>query len=125
MIRFTLKGNFKKSQKFFQSIEGQELERAWEPIFERYAQIGLRALQASTPINSGETAQKWNYRINKRGITFTNDNISDGIPVVVLIQYGHATGNGGYVPPHDFINPALRPIFNKIAEECWKEVTAL
>lgn len=91
------------------------------------AKQGVSALASATPIDSGETASSWNYEIirTKNGaiIYWTNNNINKGVPIAILIQYGHATDNGAYVQGIDFINPAMRPIFNEIAETAWKEVT--
>lgn len=95
-------------------------------VLDRYAQAGVLALQSATPVESGETAYSWDYKITQKGstfkITWTNSHVVDGIPIAILIQYGHATRNGGYVEGKDYINPALKPIFDKIAEEAWKEV---
>ena len=92
---------------------------------EKYGQKGLDALEKATPKDTGQTAAKWSYRVTRKGLLFENSNMVNGIPVVILIQYGHALKQGGYVQPNDFINPALRPIFDQLAEECWKEVTGL
>ena len=94
---------------------------------ERYGQAGVEALRAATPIESGATASMWNYEIQNDGktvrITWTNDNINDGVNIAVIIQYGHGTGTGGYVQGRDYINPALHSVFDKIADEVWREIT--
>ena len=95
---------------------------------ESLGQEGVDALISYTPVDSGVTASSWYYDIqidsqNAR-ISWHNDNIVAGTPLVILLQYGHGTGTGGYVQGRDFINPAIEPIFNRIAEEVWKVVTS-
>ena len=96
---------------------------------EQYGRAGVNALSAATPVDSGETADSWDYTItadkNTVRITWTNSNVKDGmnVPVAVILQYGHATGNGGYVQGIDYINPALKPLFDEIAIKAWEEVT--
>lgn len=95
---------------------------------EKYAQEGVAALSSATPVDSGLTAASWDYEIVKKkgaiSIYWTNSNINAGVPIAVILQYGHGTNNGGYVQGRDYINPAIRPIFDKIAENAWKEVTS-
>lgn len=90
--------------------------------------MGVKALSEATPVLSGKTASSWGYQISKGhgsfSIHWTNSNINDGVPIAVIIQYGHGTGWGGYVQGIDYINPALRPVFQDIADQVWKEVTA-
>ena len=125
MIRFKHKGNFSKVTRF--------LERAKEVVhlgdLDKYGQEGVAALASATPIDSGLTASSWYYEIvNQNGyakITFYNSNIQNGIPIAIILQYGHGTRNGGWVQGRDYINPAIRPIFDKIANEAWKEVKKL
>lgn len=97
-----------------------------EKILEKYAQEGVSALSQSTPELTGLTAASWAYEVSVDkeyySITWTNDNLVDGIPVAILLQYGHMTGTGGYVQGYDYINPSLQPIFDKIADDVWKEV---
>jgi hypothetical protein len=123
MITITHKGNFNKTEKFLRGAVTSDYVR----ILEKYAQQGVLALKNATPVDSGETASSWNYeiRILPGGavICWTNSSVSDGVPIAILLQYGHATKNGGYVQGRDFINPALRPIFDKISDELWREVT--
>ena len=94
---------------------------------DRYGREGVAALASATPVDSGLTASSWYYEIkHSRGsssITFYNSNIQNGIPIAILLQYGHGTRNGGWVEGRDYINPAIQPIFDKIAKEAWKEVT--
>lgn len=103
------------------------LKPNYESILARYGQQGVEALVAATPIDSGETASNWTYEIKKAkgkiSVGWYNNHREGGVPVVVLIQYGHATGNGGFVQGRDFINPALQPIFDDIANKIWAEVT--
>jgi hypothetical protein len=93
----------------------------------RFGQEGVRALQGATPVDSGLSAQSWGYRVKKtrkgyRIEWYNTDRTSGGTPIVILIQYGHATGNGAYIPGRDFINPAMRPVFDRITNEIWKKV---
>jgi hypothetical protein len=123
MITFKQKGDFINTDNFFKRmITSHNIL-----ILEKYARRGVEALSSATPVDSGETANSWNFEIkqNSRGasITWTNSNIVDGIPVAILIQYGHATRNGGYVQGRDYINPAMQHIFDNIAKELWGEVT--
>lgn len=123
MIRFRQKGDFSKLTRF--------LERAKEAVrlgdLDRYGREGVAALASVTPVESGLTASSWYYEItNKNGIariSFHNSNVQNGVPIAVILQYGHATGTGGWVEGIDYINPAIRPIFEKIAESAWREVT--
>lgn len=125
MIKFVLKGNFKNSEKFFNGVR-KILPQQRRMIFDKYGKIGVAALQNSTPIDSGKTANSWSYEVNDWGISWTNSNIlTNGIPLVILLQYGHGTKGGGYVNGRDFINPAVQPVINKIAEDCWREVQNL
>ena len=95
---------------------------------DRFGQAGVEALRAATPVQSGETASLWGYEIQNDGATvkivWTNENINQGVNIAVIIQYGHGTGTGGYVQGRDYINPALRSVFDNIANEVWKEVTS-
>ena len=123
MIKMTNRGSFKNAERFFDN--SKDLSRRLRTAFERYGAQGVEALQSATPKDSGLTAGSWSYTIEDWGIGFNNSNIHEGYSVALLIQYGHATKSGGYVEGIDFINPALRPIFDQIAEECWKEVRNL
>ena len=123
MISFRQKGDFSKLTSF--------LERAKNAIrlgdLDKYGREGVAALASATPVDSGETATSWYYEItNKNGIariSFFNKNIQNGVPIAIILQYGHATGTGGWVEGRDYINPAVRPIFDKIADTAWREVT--
>lgn len=96
-------------------------------ILEKYGREGAKALENATPVKTGLTAASWSYRVEKNGngysVSWFNGNVSNGIPIVILLQYGHGTTGGTYVQGVDFINPALAPIFEKLAEAIWKEVT--
>ena len=100
-----------------------------EEVLNKYAQIGVDALSAATPKDSGETASAWGYEIERDAtgysIHWTNDNINKGVNIAVILQYGHGTGTGGYVQATDYINPAMAPIFEQIANDAWNEVTSV
>ena len=123
MITFRQKGDFSKLTRF--------LERAKEAVhlgdLDKYGRQGVAALSSATPVASGLTAASWYYEIeNKNGsatITFNNSNIQNGVPIAIILQYGHGTRNGGWVEGRDYINPAIQPIFDEIANEAWREVT--
>lgn len=123
MIKIKCTGDFTNTEKFLERVRKLSIR----DILNKYGQEGVKALAANTPINTGDTASKWGYTIStgKKGstITWTNDSVNDGIPIVILLQYGHATKNGGYVSGVDFINPALKGIFDNMADSVWKEVT--
>lgn len=123
MIVVKHKGNFSKTEKFLRRATTMD----YRSVLEKYAQEGVAALAAATPVESGLTASSWDYEIRvSRGsysIAWTNSNINDGVPIAVILQYGHGTRNGGWVEGRDYINPAIQPIFDKIANELWREVT--
>ena len=123
MIRFRHTGNFARTERFFHRARRASFFSSLEEL----AQAGVDALSRATPVDSGLTAQSWDYEIrNEQGkvsIFWKNSNQNQGVPIAVIIQYGHGTGNGGYVDGVDYINPALKPIFEQIAGKVWKEVT--
>lgn len=125
MMHISHKGSFKQTEKFLNDLRKMRFAKN----LEKYGREGVIALSKATPIDTSETANSWSYDIvNEKGIVelwWTNDNIENGIPVVILLQYGHGTRNGGYVEGIDFINPTLKPIFDKIADDVWKEVQSL
>lgn len=125
MIKISNKGDFSKTYKFFKGISRGDMYRR----LDAYGRKGVEALASATPVDTGVTANSWSYEIKKYkhglSITWINSNLINGIPIVVLLQYGHATRNGGFVEGRDFINPAIQPIFDQIAESAWKEVTKL
>ena len=124
MVIVKQKGDFSKTEKFLNSIS----KKLYYRNLQKYAEQGGAALASATPIDSGTTANSWDYEIrqtkNSVSIYWTNSNVNKGVPIAVIIQYGHGTRNGGYVQGRDYINPAMRPIFDKIAENVWKEVTS-
>lgn len=124
MIKIKQKGNFDKTTRFLNFIYRREFLKH----LNSYGQEGVNALAAATPRDSGKTADSWSYEIetsfNRVSITWTNSNIVDGVPIAIILQYGHGTGNGGYVQGRDYINPAIQPVFDKIADSIWKEVTS-
>ena len=125
MIKISLKGNFKNIERFFDGAKNR-LPKKIHSVLDRYGRQGVAALQMYTPKDSGETANSWKYEIFNLGIAWSNTNVTgNGTPVAILLQYGHGTKNGGYVQGRDYINPALQPIFNEIADNCWKEVENL
>lgn len=119
---FEVSGDFSRLEKFLARMKRGDLYRS----LEAYAQQGVIALSLNTPIDSGTTASSWDYEISiKSGtvsITWTNSNINKGVPIAIILQYGHGTGTGGYVAGEDYINPAMKPIFQSIADNVWKEV---
>ena len=123
MITIKHKGDLKKTYTFLKKASKIDYLR----ILERYGQEGVNALSAATPVDSGVTANSWSYIIKKSRSSYTiswiNSNIKGGAPIAILIQSGHGTRNGGYVIGIDYINPAMKPIFDKMADEAWREVT--
>lgn len=122
VIRITSKGDFNRTFRFLNKMETFSVEKT----LKKYGQMGVDALASATPIDSGATASSWGYEIvtSKNGATihWTNTNQNRGVYIAVILQYGHGTGTGGYVQGRDYINPAIRPVFDKIAEEAWMEV---
>ena len=125
MIVITQSGNFNNTERFLNGAKKLDIKR----ILESYAKEGVRALSSATPVDSGLTASSWDYKIDiskgSYSISWTNSNVVDGVPIAIILQYGHGTGTGGYVQGRDYINPALRPIFDKIADSVWREVSSL
>lgn len=126
MFKLTSHGSFSNTQNFLRRVR----TRRWADHLKEYAEEGLSALRVATPKDTGKTADSWSYDIRitneKTEITWINDNRTDGKsgpPIVVLIYYGHAMPHGGYCPPNDFISPVMEPIFKKIADDAWKELT--
>ena len=125
MISFRQKGDFSKLTRF--------LERAKEAVhlgdLDKYGREGVAALSSATPKDSGLTSSSWYYEIenNKESarIVFKNSNIQNGAPIAIILQYGHGTGTGGWVEGRDYINPAIQPVFDKIADNAWREVTKI
>lgn len=129
MIAIRTKGDFNNTEKYLKGLASKD----YRPILDAYARRGLEALINATPVDSGITAESWGYKIqnDSQGISIQwyNTNTIDGYafgnkgtPVIILLQYGHATGTGGYVEGYDIINPAIRPIFDELSKELWEEV---
>lgn len=123
MIKVKTAGDFRNTERFFE--KSKKFNPKIRRIMEKYGQQGVDALQQATPKFSGKTANSWSYVIEDWGVSFSNSNINNGVPVAILIQYGHATRGGGYVPGQDYINPALQPIFDQIVRDLDKEVRNL
>lgn len=123
MIKLVASGSFDKSIKFLHFLYSREFSKH----LDEQAKKGVDALVSYTPVDTGATANSWYYEIekspNRITINWCNSNVNKGIPIAILIQYGHATGNGYYVEGRDYINPAIQPVFDDIAESIWSEVT--
>ena len=123
MIKFEQKGNFSKSTNFLKNLTKSKLTKD----LDKFGRKGVEALKSVTPIDTGLTANSWYYEIieekNSTKINFCNSNIQNGVPIAVILQYGHGTRNGGWVEGRDYINPAIQPIFDAIANNAWEEVT--
>ena len=121
-ISFSSKGDFSKTIKFLNKVKNVKINN----ILSKYGKIGVNALSQATPKDSGVTSQSWNYRIevnnNNASIVWYNTNVVKGVNIAVILQYGHGTRNGGWVEGRDYINPTMKPIFDKIANQVWKEV---
>ena len=122
MVEFKQKGDFAKLNRYLERM--REVAKIGD--LDKYGKEGVAALSAATPIDTGKTANSWSYKINRQNgsvsIDFYNSNFSNGVPIAIILQYGHATNNGGWVQGRDYINPAIQPIFDKIAKNAWKEV---
>ena len=125
MITFRQKGDFSRTTRFMKNAK----DAANLKGLDRYGRAGVAALASATPVDSGLTANSWYYEItNQNGearITFYNSNVNKGVSIAIILQYGHGTGTGGWVEGRNYINPAIQPIFEQIAEEAWKGVTRL
>ena len=125
MIRLKVKGDWRKTENFLNRAQKMNVLS----ILRRYGQAGVAALSSATPIDSGLTASSWDFSVNHDRLGYTiewfNTHENRGVVIAILIQYGHGTGTGGYVQPTDYINPAMAPIFDKLADELWKEVQRL
>jgi hypothetical protein len=123
IINVTQKGSFDKTKRYLTRVVTSDLTA----ILNKYGTAGVEALVQATPVNSGLTASSWYYEIVERkgyiSIRWRNRNIQNGRPIAILLQYGHGTRNGGYVQGIDYINPVIQPLFQKIADEAWREVT--
>ena len=122
-ISFSSKGDFSKTIKFLNKVKNVKINN----ILSKYGEIGVNALSQATPKDSGVTSRSWNYKIevnnDNASIVWYNTNVVKGVNIAVILQYGHGTRNGGWVEGRDYINPAMKPVFDKIADQVWKEVT--
>lgn len=125
MITFRQKGDFSRVTRYLEKAK----EAVKLGVLDKYGREGVAALSSATPVDSGKTASSWYYEIEHRkgsaSVTFYNSNINKGVPIAIILQYGHGTGTGGWVQGRDYINPAIQPIFDKMADEAWREVTTL
>lgn len=123
MISFVVSGSFANLEQFLRRANTVDIRS----VLEQYGQKGVAALAIATPIETGRAATSWSYEVSQNGgtytISWTNSDIENGFPVVIMLQYGHGTGTGGYIQGRDFINPAIRPVFDDIANAVWKAVT--
>jgi hypothetical protein len=125
MISFRQKGDFSKLNRYFERVK----ETAKIGVLDKYGRAGVSALSSATPIDTGKTAASWYYEIKRQNgsvsLEFFNSNINKGVPIAIVLQYGHGTGTGGWVEGRDYINPAIQPIFDQLAKEAWEEVTKI
>ena len=125
MISFRQKGDFSKLTHYFERVK----KTARLSILEKYGREGVAALSSATPVDSGETASSWYYKVTSENdsaaISFYNSNVNQGVPIAIILQYGHGTGTGGWVEGRDYINPAIQPVFDRIVNDAWKEVTKI
>lgn len=123
MVKLETSGSFKRTFDFFDRMQRKTMYKK----LEKYGEEGVAALSSATPVDTGLTAASWGYEIKMTNdrvrISWWNTNINEGVPIALIIQYGHATGNGGWVEGVDYINPALKPIFDEIEKKVWREVT--
>ena len=125
MISFRHKGDFSKTTQFLKRAKEMNISR----VLDKYGREGVAALASATPVDSGRTAESWFYEIEHSTgssvIRFNNSHVNKGVPIAVILQYGHGTGTGGWVQGRDYINPAIQPVFDRIVSEAWREVTKL
>ena len=122
MIRFRHKGDFSKSTNFLKRVKNGMNLRS----LDEYGRKGVAALSSATPVDTGQTANSWYYKIERTNtsvsLVFCNSNVQNGVPIAIVLHYGHGTGTGGWVQGRDYINPAIQPIFDEIANNLWREV---
>lgn len=122
-IRARSKGSVKRTYQFLDKLKHGD----FYDELDRFGRMGVDALASATPVRTGETANSWAYEVTRgrrrSGIVWYNTNTIDGVNVAILLQYGHGTGTGGYVSGYDYINPAIRPIFDRIANDVWRKIT--
>jgi hypothetical protein len=125
MISFRHKGDFAKLTRYLEKMK----RSARVSILDKYGKAGVAALMSATPVDTGLTAKSWYYKLevtkSSAKMMFCNTNVQNGVPIAIILQYGHGTRNGGWVEGRDYINPALQPIFDNIVKEAWKEVSSV
>ena len=125
MISFRHKGDFSKADRYLEKLK----ESVKLGVLDKYGRAGVAALSSATPVDTGLTANSWFYEIEHSSgsdkIVFNNSNIQNGVPIAIILQYGHGTGTGGWVQGRDYINPAIQSIFDQMTKEVWKEVTSV
>lgn len=125
MITIGGKGDYSKATKYLNEV----MNVVSLSFLDKYGREGVAALSAATPVRSGKTSGSWSYQISRSGdvttIDFLNNNVNKGVNIAIILQTGHGTGTGGYVAGRDYINPAIQPVFDRMVEEAWKEVTKL
>ncbi len=125
MIKFRHKGDFSKVTRYFERVK--KTTRTFN--FDKYGKQGVEALASATPVDTGLTSRSWYYEIEKTDgmvrISFCNSNIQNGVPIAIILNYGHGTRNGGWVEGRNYIDPAIQPIFDEITKNAWREVTKL
>ena len=125
MISFRHKGDFSKADRYLEKLK----ESVKLGVLDKYGRAGVAALSSATPVDTGLTANSWFYEIEHSSgsdkIVYNNSNIHNGVPIAIILQYGHGTGTGGWVQGRDYINPAIQPIFDQMTKEVWKEVTSV
>jgi hypothetical protein len=124
-IGFRLDGDFLNTKRFLKNAK----IAARLGVLNKYGEQGVAALASATPVDSGLTARSWYYKVEQTStgasIVFCNSNVQNGVPIAIILQYGHGTGTGGWVEGRDYINPAIQPVFDKIVQDAWGEVTKL
>lgn len=124
MITVTSHGTYSKTEMYLKKAAG----RSFYHSLSKYGELGVKALREATPKDTGLTSESWSYRIEESGnsvrIIWTNSNRNKGVPISIILQYGHGTGTGGWVEGRDYINPAMKPVFDQIEREVWREVTS-
>lgn len=122
MVTFTQKGDFSKLDSYFNRIK----TFFKTSDLDKYGEQGVQALSSATPYDTGNTAGSWYYKINRDAgslsLEFCNSNVNKGVPIAIVLQYGHGTGTGGWVEGRDYINPTIQPIFDEILNNMWKEL---
>ena len=123
MITFKQKGDFSKVTAYLEKQRSSKREK----LLNKYGKLGVEYLSEATPMDTGETANSWSYIVNssedKMSIEWNNSNINNGVPIAIILQYGHGTGTGGYVQGRDYINPAIQAVFDEMIKELWEEMT--